>query len=374
MPPNLVDELKRDRRWCHGNLMNFRLFFAEGLHPAHRAVFVTGVMAYGSALLWFLSLLLSTALLAMHTLVAPQYFVGPNQLFPIWPEWHVERALALWAGTAAVLFLPKILSAALIWVQGAREFRGGLRLFVSMILEALSSMLLAPVRMLFHTEFVVTALAGLRAQWKSPPREDTETTWNEALRRHGVHSLIGVIWAGTVYWLNPSFLWWLMPVVGALMLSIPISVYSSRVSLGRWLRRAGLFVIPEEVIPPPELLRLQAHMRAATPLPGFTEAVVDPLVHAVTCAGANMRRSLPISVIETRQHLVHEAVVRGPDALSNAQKAALLGDPLALSRLHFNVWTTEYAHPDWFAKIKGEREKGKGESNGVQLLPLTFNL
>ena len=25
MPPNLIDELKRDRRWCQGNLMNFRL-------------------------------------------------------------------------------------------------------------------------------------------------------------------------------------------------------------------------------------------------------------------------------------------------------------------------------------------------------------
>ncbi len=24
LPPNLLDELKRDRRWCHGNLMNFR--------------------------------------------------------------------------------------------------------------------------------------------------------------------------------------------------------------------------------------------------------------------------------------------------------------------------------------------------------------
>ena len=22
MPPNLIDELKRDRRWCQGNLMN----------------------------------------------------------------------------------------------------------------------------------------------------------------------------------------------------------------------------------------------------------------------------------------------------------------------------------------------------------------
>src|ERR1035437_8265190 len=58
MPPNLVDELKRDRRWCQGNLMNFRLFLMKGLHPAHRAVFMTGVMTYLSAPLWFLFLIL----------------------------------------------------------------------------------------------------------------------------------------------------------------------------------------------------------------------------------------------------------------------------------------------------------------------------
>ena len=62
MPPNLLDELKRDRRWCQGNLINLRLFLWNGLHPAHRAVFMTGVMAYVSAPLWLLSLVLSTAL------------------------------------------------------------------------------------------------------------------------------------------------------------------------------------------------------------------------------------------------------------------------------------------------------------------------
>ncbi|MDP5008322.1 MAG: glucans biosynthesis glucosyltransferase MdoH, partial [Glaciimonas sp.] len=67
MPPNLLDELKRDRRWCQGNLMNFRLFLARGMHGVHRAVFVTGVMAYISAPLWFAFLVLSTRLLAMHT-------------------------------------------------------------------------------------------------------------------------------------------------------------------------------------------------------------------------------------------------------------------------------------------------------------------
>jgi membrane glycosyltransferase len=49
---------------------------------------------------------------------------------------------------------------------------------------------------------------------------------------------------------------------------------------------------------------------------------------------------------------MQEAVERGPGALSNAQKAALLGDPLALSRLHFQVWTSEQAHADWFGALR----------------------
>jgi membrane glycosyltransferase len=351
MPPNLVDELKRDRRWCHGNLINFRLFLAEGLHPAHRAVFVTGVMAYCSALLWFAFLLLSTALLAMHTLVEPQYFVSPKQLFPIWPEWHVERALTLWALTATVLFLPKLLSVLLAWVQGAAPFGGKLRLLLAVLAESVSSMLLAPVRMLFHSEFVLTALAGLRAQWKSPPREDAETTWGEALQRHGLHTLLGVVWAGGVYWLNPSFLIWLLPVVGALMLSIPMSVYSSRVALGQRLRNWGFFLIPEEVRPPEELRRMQAHVLRAAPVPGFVDAVVDPLENALACASGNVRQARPPALRDAAMRLVGEAVRIGPDALTAKQKAALLGDAPALSRLHFEVWDSPDAHPAWFGNL-----------------------
>jgi len=348
MPPNLVDELKRDRRWCHGNLINFRLFLAEGLHPAHRAVFVTGVMAYCSALLWFAFLLLSTALLAVHTLVEPQYFISPKQLFPIWPEWHAERALTLWGITATVLFLPKLLSVLLIWVQGAETFGGRIRVTLGVLFESLSSMLLAPVRMLFHTGFVVTALAGLRAQWKSPPREDAETTWGEALQRHGLHTLLGVVWAAGVYWLNPSFLLWLLPVVGALMLSVPMSVYSSRISLGKLLRRAGFFIIPEEKNPPEELRRMQEHLRGAAPSPGFIEAVVDPLANALACASGNVRHAQPAAFRELVQRLVDEAVKVGPQALSAKQKGMLLGDAPALSRLHFQVWASPGAHPGWF--------------------------
>jgi membrane glycosyltransferase len=49
-----------------------------------------------------------------HTLIDPQYFTAPRQLFPIWPEWHPEKALALVSATATILFLPKILAVLLL--------------------------------------------------------------------------------------------------------------------------------------------------------------------------------------------------------------------------------------------------------------------
>jgi len=350
MPPNLLDELRRDRRWAQGNLINSRLLLAEGLHAAHRAVFVTGVMAYLSAPLWFASLLLSTALLAVRTLVPPQYFTRPMQLFPVWPEWHPDWAIALAGATAALLFLPKLLSVLLLWGRGARRFGGTARLTASVLAELFVSALLAPIRMLFHTGFVAAALGGWKIRWKSPSREDAQTTWGEALRRHGWHTLLGSVWAAGVYWLNPEYLWWLAPIVVALMLSIPISVYSSRVSLGRRLRKARWFLIPEESWPPKELRRMRAAFRRARhALPGFLEAVVDPVTNALVCASGTVRTRPTAAARAERLALVERALRNGPGALEAPQKLALLVDPAALSRLHFEVWSAPHAHPAWRA-------------------------
>jgi len=347
MPPNLVDELKRDRRWCQGNLMNFRLFMMKGLHVAHRAVFMSGVMAYVSALLWFAFLVLSTVLIAIHTLTEPKYFLKPYQLFPLWPEWHPEWAISLFGATAALLFLPKLLAMLVVALRGARRFGGGAQLFASVVSEMLLSALLAPIRMLFHTRFVLLAFLGLKLQWKSPPRQDAETTWRESTMRHGSHTLLGVLWAGAVYWLNPSFLWWLLPVAGALIVSIPVSVYTSRVSLGRRLQHSGLFVIPEELDPPTEIRAAVMTTDRDAPTPGFVDAVIDPAVNALVCAtGAPHARSSDMAGEERRQ-LIRFALAAGPEALTDAQKMRLVDDPDALTELHTAVWTSTDVHVGW---------------------------
>jgi membrane glycosyltransferase len=353
MPPNLLDELKRDRRWCHGNLINWRVFLWQGLHPAHRAVFVTAIMAYASAPLWLLSLNLSTAFIVLQTVIGPQYFVEPRQLFPIWPEWDVHSAIGFAIGTAVVLFIPKILGVALVLGRGAHGFGGALRMLLSLLLEVLFSALLAPIRMLFHTQFVIAALTGLRVHWKSPPREDAETTWSEAIRRHGPHTVLGTVWAAGMYWLAPSYVWWFLPVVGGLAASIPISVYSSRVSLGRTLRRAKLFLIPEEADPPRELSSVGVHVASAGEAPGFVHAVVDSVTNAIACAASPLHTRCALAV-RSRRELVAAAVEGGPNALTDGQKRLLLSDRVALSHLHHRVSTAAAAHPSWRAESAPE--------------------
>ena len=351
MPPNLIDELQRDQRWCHGNLMNFRLMLLKGLHIAHRAVFMSGVMAYLSAPLWLLFLILSTALLAVHTLAEPRYFVAPYQLFPLWPEWHPQWAVSLLAATALLLLLPKVLGVLVVSTRSPRSYGGISRVVASLFGEFALSVLLAPTRMLSHTRFVIAALAGWRLNWKSPPREDAETSWRDAIRRHGAHTVIGAVWACGVYWLNPSVLVWFLPVVGALALSIPLSVYTSRSALGRRARKAGFFFIPEELRPPPEIKATAAHLREAPPSPDFVAAVVDPLTNALICAAGVSRSRVSEAIRNERRSLVRTGLLQGASALSDIQRMRTVNDPVALSQLHAAVWAADEAHPEWRAAV-----------------------
>jgi len=340
VPPTLVEELQRDQRWCRGNLINLRLFLMRGLHPAHRAVFVSGVMAYLSSPLWLLFLVLSTALIAVQALVPPQYFTQPYQLFPLWPQWRPDLALWLSAATAALLFLPKLLGAILVDRASVSSFGGRACLLASTAIELVLSILLAPIRMLFHTQFVARALFGEALRWKSPPRNDAETHWPEALRQHAAQTLIGTAWVIGIFLVDPAYVLWLLPVGGALALAIPLSALTSRVSLGQRFARAGLFLIPEETAPPPEIREVAKAIARARPPASFRDAIVDASANAAACLSATHHPRLPAATQADRCALADAALALGPAALTAAQKATLLDDPCALGRLHLDVWTS----------------------------------
>ncbi len=356
-PSTLLEEMKRDRRWCQGNLQHLRLLPTEGLFGAHRALFINGVLSYVSALLWFCFLTLSTVQAIQDVLVEPDYFPKGPSLFPDWPVWRPNWALSLMAVTAMILFLPKILSVvALVMRRQAQAYGGGFKLAVSVLLEVIISSLFAPIRMLFHSKFVVQNLLGRTVSWGAQTREDSETGWWEAIRHHGLDSVFATVWGSALFWLNPQYFWWVTPIICGLILSIPISVLASRVRLGDRARARGLFKIPEESAPPAELHDLDQNLTVAEQqaacVPalehdGFVRAAVDPYINALHRALLGNRRRLKASIRATRYALLERALANGPAALSVRERRILLSDPDTVDQLHQRIWMRPGKTGEW---------------------------
>ena len=350
VPPNLLAELGRDRRWAQGNLQNSRLVFEPGLHPVHRTVFVTGALAYLSSPLWLAFLMLSTVLFATHSHVVPTYFTEPYQLFPSWPTANFKLMLTLFGLTAVLLLAPKVISLVAIIAKGdAKRYGGAGKLLLSALLEFLHSVLLAPVRMLFHTQFVLAALAGIKLAWKSPPRGDAATGWGEALRRHALGTVLALTWIVVIIVSSTAFQWWLSPVLAGLLLAIPMSAWTSRSGPGRWLAARGIFVIPEERVPPKVLAEVDRHAAAFGAMPGFIEAVVDATVHAQVLCAIPMRAPASGAKAAAQARRIERAALEGPTALTNVERLRLLADAQALSALRECV-LAGHAHEGWSAR------------------------
>src|SRR5574341_594898 len=110
-------------------------------------LFLKVALSFVSALLWFLFLALLTVEAIANVLRVPNYFPHGPSLFPEWPVWRPDWALALLGVTAMILFLPKLLSTALIVFKGRnpRAYGGLFRLVSSVVLEIFISSLLAPI-------------------------------------------------------------------------------------------------------------------------------------------------------------------------------------------------------------------------------------
>jgi membrane glycosyltransferase len=291
VPSNIIDYAARDRRWAQGNLQHWNVMPIRGLNWLSRLHMLTGILSYATSPIWLAVLILSTVLTCEAALQTPHYFqTGRYSLFPNWPQYRDGEIDVLLTSTIVILLLPKVLGAilALIDPQLRRRFGGTVRLGVSLLFEQLFSVLLAPPMMLFHSTFVLTTLAGKPVVWNAQERGDRGVSLTEALWRHKWHMLLGLIWGTVIVLIAPRYIGWLAPVVAGLVLSAPLTAISSRASVGRFLRRGGLLLTPEESAPPRELALVQevcsqscaqAPLRARTaPVDAASVPVDAPLV------------------------------------------------------------------------------------------------
>lgn len=364
-PPTLIDHLKRDRRWCQGNLQHLWLIFARKLPLTVRAHLFMGIMAYLGSPLWFLFLIFGTwvawdrAGSDLSNLPFDETFVGRHL--------HIDgiaQSLILTAVIFSLLFLPKILAVtgAILHGRTRRSFGGAVPLVIGSLMETLLSMLLAPCVMAAHTFMVLGIILGRAVGWGSQNREADGTSWGEAAAVHAVPTLLGLGWAVLAWRISPVFAAWMSPILLGLILCIPVSVFTSRARYGKALATRGILSTPEELAPR-AVLRLadvanasiDPALDASAPgRHGVIAAVVDPYVN-----GVHVSLLEPAELSSDQEALVERALTDGPGALSKNELIDLLYLAPGMLMLHRAVWLrpAEGMHAIWTQAVESYRRR-----------------
>jgi membrane glycosyltransferase len=225
--------------------------------------------------------------------------------------------------------------------------------------------------MLWHTRFVATNFLGISVNWATQKRAAGGTTWTFAFQRHWGHTLIGIIWGALMWQFERALFWWFTPVLAGMVLSIPLSVLTSRKSLGARARSAGLFLTPEEIKLPEELLSLRSHLKIheltgdnspRNPHAGLADAVLDPYVNAIHVSLLREKQLNPVYAEqlsklgvggELIQALGEKLLAEGPDKLSASERLLIMADQGVMVWLHQQSWQRpgETIAPWWRAAI-----------------------
>ncbi|GLS19012.1 glucans biosynthesis glucosyltransferase H [Labrys miyagiensis] len=259
-PPSLIDLSARDRRWCQGNLQHTRVMGAKGFHPCTRQHFANGIFSYLASPLWLLQLLVGLTIALQAHFIRREYFTDEFSLFPAWPVFNAELALALFGGTMGILLAPKFFGIIIMLLDGPnrRASGGGIRLVLSGLIEIFLSALLAPVMMLIQSGSVFEILVGRDSGWKPQRRDDGSIPFRDIVKRHRSHTILGLFAGVAAYVISPYLFTWMSPTIIGLLLAIPLSWASGQLSIGLWLRRHGFLATPEETHPPEVATRANA--------------------------------------------------------------------------------------------------------------------
>jgi membrane glycosyltransferase len=371
-PQALIENAQRERRWCQGNLQHGLVLFGKGLRGVSRMHLILGVFGYLASPLWLAFLIM------FDWIFWYQKYTGLTNI-------TLSSWLGTWSGTAeaflifvicmVVIMLPKLLSLIDLArdLPRRRAFGGLCKATGGVLGETLFSTLHAPLLMLWHTRFVLTNLAGISVGWTTQKRTADGTDWLYAIQRHWGHTLIGIAWGWFTWKLDPGLFWWFTPLLAGMVCSVPLSVLTSRRNLGARARRAGLFLTPEETMPPAELVALWSQMKIhqltdnqlfeGRPYSGLAMAVLDPYVNAIHVSLLREKQLNPIYAehftrigagTDAAHELGEKLLSAGPDQLKASERMAVMADQRVMVWLHQQAWLRpeEKLAPWWKAMIR----------------------
>jgi membrane glycosyltransferase len=264
-PPTLLEFIRRDLRWCQGNMQYWRLLGLPGLRPVSRFQLVLAILMFIGSPAWMLMI----AAMALRDRLVDA--TGP--------AFRPEAGGWLLAIILTMVFAPKIASvvATILDARARREFGGLARFLPAVALETVFSTVLAPIMAVAHTVFLGGLALGRAIGWTTAVRDDHQVPLGAATRRLWVPTLAGAVMLSWFAYTMPGLVHLCLPVAVPLLACVPFAMLTASPALGRWMARAGVAATPDETTPAPELLRLglpalEARWHAGEPTPATRQA------------------------------------------------------------------------------------------------------
>jgi len=252
-PPTLIEFIRRDLRWCQGNLQYGHFLLMPGMKFVSRFQLAFAMLMFLGSPAWIGLLVVGTLALAFSP--TPADFIRP------------DAGSALLAIILVMWFAPKIATVLDVLTRPPlrRAFGGGARFLASVATETIFFILLSPIMWIGHTLFLAGVPFGRTIGWIGQVRDDHTVPWRQAMRQLLPHTVIGLGSLAIVAATHPAAIPYVLLLAGGPALSVPLAVITARPAFGIALARIGIGRLPEETAPPRALtaLALPAVMAAA---------------------------------------------------------------------------------------------------------------
>jgi membrane glycosyltransferase len=260
-PPTLLEFMRRDLRWCQGNMQYWRLVTLPNLMPVSRYQLVLAILMFIGSPAWIGLLALASAALVFCDDPANIMRSDIGSVLIIW-------VLLMW-------FSPKIAGAldVLLAPEERSAFGGAGRFTVNFAIETAYSIVLCPILWISHTIFLFGRLFNHDINWMGQVRDDHVVPFGLAMRDLWPQTLVGCLSMGLVWFSQPWALPYILLLAGGPAFAAPFATVTAWPMLGSFAARIGIGRLPEETETPEHLLDLA--------LPAISSASRPPLTSSV---------------------------------------------------------------------------------------------
>ena len=243
-PPDALEFIRRDVRWCQGNMQYVKLLGLPGLKPTSRFQLLWAILMFIGIPAW-------TVMIALLPLAAHQ--VQAIADFPL------TSAKVLYVTFLLMYLAPKIAGFIDAWATKGEvaRFGGEMRFASSAALELIFSFLQGAVSTIRTSIFMIGLLFGRSIVWSGQARDARGLSWRAVAQALWPQLVFGILVCGALYAVAPTVFLWSLPLTAGYLLAMPFAYLTALPVLGQFMRRQGIAGIPEDFAPPSEIAALQ---------------------------------------------------------------------------------------------------------------------